>query len=62
MIGGLTRQMLPHLPVVPHLHVNMPWQQKYCQSLDNKPNHSHCAARTDIFQRENLNYSSRQAK
>ena len=24
MIGGITHQMLPHLPVVPHLHVNMP--------------------------------------
>ena len=24
MIGGVTRQMLPHLPVVPHLHVNRP--------------------------------------
>ena len=40
MIGGVTRQMLPHLPVVPHLDVNMPWEQKYCQTLDNKPNHS----------------------
>ena len=41
MIGGLTRQMLPHLPVVPHLHVNRLWEQKYCQSFGNKPNHSH---------------------
>ena len=22
MLGGMTRYMLPHLPVVPHLHVN----------------------------------------
>ena len=49
MIGGLTRQMLPHLPVVPHLHVNRPWEQKYCQSFDNKPNHSHPVLRGRIF-------------
>ena len=24
MIGGMTRHMLPHLPRVPHLHVNRP--------------------------------------
>ena len=24
MIGGVTRHMLPHLPGVPHLHVNRP--------------------------------------
>ena len=24
MIGGVTRQMLPHLSEVPHLHVNRP--------------------------------------
>ena len=24
MIGGVTRQILPHLPVVPHLHVTGP--------------------------------------
>ena len=30
------------------------WEQKYCQTLGNKPNYSHCAARTNIFQRENL--------
>ena len=30
------------------------WEQKCCQTLDNKPNYSHCAARTNIFQRENL--------
>ena len=24
MIGGVTRQMLPHLSGVPHLHVNRP--------------------------------------
>ena len=49
MIGGLTRQMLPHLPEVPHLHVNRPWEQKYCQSFDNKPNHSHPVLRGRIF-------------
>ena len=25
------------------------WEQKYCQTLGNKPNYSHCAARTIIF-------------
>ena len=29
MIGGVTRQMLPHLPVVPHLHVNRPLEMVY---------------------------------
>ena len=24
MLGGVTRHMLPHLPGVPHLHVNRP--------------------------------------
>ena len=24
MLGGVTRHMLPHLPEVPHLHVNRP--------------------------------------
>ena len=24
MMGGVTRYMLPHLPVFPHLHVNRP--------------------------------------
>ena len=24
MIGGVTRHILPHLPGVPHLHVNRP--------------------------------------
>ena len=28
MLGGVTRPMLPHLPGVPHLHVNRPWVQK----------------------------------
>ena len=25
MIGGVTHHMLPHLPGVPHLHVNRPY-------------------------------------
>ena len=30
MLGGVTRPMLPHLPGVPHLHVNrlLDWQKK----------------------------------
>ena len=24
MLGGVTRHMLPHLPGIPHLHVNRP--------------------------------------
>ena len=28
MIGGVTRQMLPHLSGVPHLHVNRPLERK----------------------------------
>ena len=27
MIGRVTRQMLPHLPGVPHLHVNRPQER-----------------------------------
>ena len=29
MIGEVTRQMLPHLPVVPQLHVNRPLEMVY---------------------------------
>ena len=28
MLGGVTRHMLPHLPGVPHLHVNRPQVRK----------------------------------
>ena len=28
MIGGVTHHMLPHLPGVPHLHVNRPLEGK----------------------------------
>ena len=28
MLGGVTRHMLPHLPGVPHLHVNRPLDKK----------------------------------
>ena len=28
MIGGVTRHILPHLPGVPHLHVNRPLNTK----------------------------------
>ena len=27
MIGGVTRHMLPHLPGVPHIHVNRPLEK-----------------------------------
>ena len=33
MFGGVTRHMLPHLPGVPHLHVNRPLEVKnMCKS------------------------------
>ena len=34
MIGGVTHRILPHLPGVPHLHVNRPLNSlvKYCTS------------------------------
>ena len=29
MLGGMTRHMLPHLPGVPHLHVNRPLKKMF---------------------------------
>ena len=47
MIGGVTRQMLPRLPMVPHLHVNrpllvlfLPGRVCYCYQLLFQPFHS----------------------